>query len=323
MSGHEWRDLEADALEDFGADIDDLDDLGSPQIERFEDRAHRISGRKPARRRSVKALLAENQEHYDPLDNTKFADPGLEDLFERTLITDVLWELKSGKEATVYVCSSDHALNGLAAAKLYIDSRVRSFKDDSLYRQGRFLDDKRLQKAIDHGSRTGMDARNYLWVSEEFGQLSALHAAGVPTPKPLARSEVGGIILMEFIGSDNEAAPRVADAKLTRAEAEDAFAQAVQAYGLILSTGRVHGDYSTFNLLWWQGRVIVIDFPQVVMINDNPAAREILERDIVGLCRTFAHFGIKRDPASVLSDAQRIARSASKRTLTEQQEAVL
>ncbi len=327
MSARDWTDFDMldDHLEPNDLELDDLEDdfSAADATERFEDRSHRIAGRKPARRRSVKALLAENQEHYDPLDNTKFADPGLEDLFERTLITDVLWELKSGKEATVYVCSSDHAPNGLAAAKLYIDSRVRSFKDDSVYRQGRFIDNKRLQKAIDQGSKTGMDARNYLWVSEEFAQLSVLHAAGVPTPKPLARSEVGGIILMEFIGDENEAAPRVADAKLTRDEAEDAFNQAVRIYGLILATGRVHGDYSTFNLLWWQGRVIVIDFPQVVMINDNPAAKEILDRDITGLCRTFAHFGVKRDPANVLVEVQRIARSESTRMLTEEQEAVL
>ncbi len=323
MSAHEWTDV--DVLDDDLEFHDDLEDdlIGADATERFEDRSHRISNRKPARRRSVKALLAENQEHYDPLDNTKFADPGLEDLFERTLITDVLWELKSGKEATVYVCSSDHAPNGLAAAKLYIDSRVRSFKDDSVYRQGRFIGNARLQKAIDQGSRTGMDARNFLWVSEEFGQLSALYAAGVPTPKPLARSEVGGIILMEFIGDENGAAPRLADAKLSRAESEDAFNQSVQIYGSILSTGRVHGDYSTFNLLWWQGRVIAIDFPQVVMINNNPAAKEILDRDISGLCRTFAHFGVKRVPASVLVEVQRIARSESTRMLTEEQEAVL
>ena len=303
---------------DWDIDLEPGLELG----EKFEDRGHRLA-RKPPRRRSVKALLSENQEHYNPLDNVKFDDPGLQDLFERTLITDLLWELKSGKEATVYVCSSSHAKNGLAAAKLYIDSRVRGFKDDALYREGRFIDNQRLQKAIDQGSRTGIDARNMLWVSEEFGQMQALQAAGVRVPKPLARSELGTVILMEFIGDDDGAAPRVSEAKLSRDEAHDAFRQAVQQYGLILASGRVHGDYSTFNLLYWQGEVIVIDFPQVVMMNANPAAASILERDVNGLCRTFRALGVKADPNTVLVDVKRIARANMQRMATEQQAAVL
>ena len=293
-----WRaDLEDDGM--------DLQDTG----EHFADRAHR-QARKPPRRRSVKALLSENQQYYDPTVNTtKFDDPGLEDLFERGLIVDLLWQLKSGKEATVYICSSEHAENGLVAAKMYVDSRVRGFKDDAMYREGRFVAQTRVQKAIDQGSRFGIDVRNMLWVSEEFAQLVALWDAGVPVPKPLARSETGGIILMEFIGDENGAAPRLADAKLSRAEAQDAFEQSVRNLGLILASGRVHGDYSTFNILWWQGRCIVIDFPQVVLVQANPQAQAILERDAAGLCRTFKHFGIRAEASDVLREARKIARS--------------
>ena len=274
--------------------------------EQFEERAHKLARKRPGRR-TVNSLLNEN---VNPLEaeKTKFADAGLQELFERGLIVDLEWQLKSGKEATVYVCSSDHAQNGLVAAKMYIDSRVRSFKNDAMYREGRHVSSARLQKAIDQRSSTGVDAQNYLWVSEEFAQMTYLARTGVPIPKPLARSEVGSVILMDFIGDENGAAPRLADAQLSKQQAQNAFEQSVRNLGLILGSGRVHGDYSTFNILWWQEKCIVIDFPQMVEVQTNPRAQEILERDAAGLCRSFKHFGIRAEPNEVLRQAKKIAR---------------
>ena len=272
--------------------------------EAFQDRGHRHA-RKPPRRRSVSALLSENQTDYQVEEHVKFDDPGLQELFERGLILELLWELKSGKEATVYVVEGKE---GLAAAKLYIDSRVRSFKNDSLYRGSRFIGDKRIQKAIELRSNTGVQVQNILWVQEEFGQMQALQEYGVPVPRPIALAEAGNVILMEFIGDENGAAPRLSDAKLTKAQAEEAFRQSVHNMGLILGAGRVHGDYSTFNILWWQERCIVIDFPQVVLVQENPSANMILERDVAGLCRSFGHFGLRPDPVETLKQVRRVAR---------------
>jgi RIO kinase 1 len=114
---------------------------------------------------------------------------------------------------------------------------------------------------------------------------------------------------MEFIGDEDGAAPRLADAKLNKAQAHSAFEQSVRNLGLILASGRVHGDYSTFNILWWQEGCVVIDFPQMVLIQHNPQAQKILERDAAGLCRTFKHFGIHADPNEVLREARKVARS--------------
>jgi RIO kinase 1 len=275
----------------------DLDDV----IERFEERGHRLA-RKPPRRRSVKSLTLEA-----PVDNNPFApkfdDPGLEALHERGHVTDLLWELKTGKEATVYVVSGPR---GLMAAKLYVDLRVRSFKKDAIYREGRWIDDARIRKAIERRSKAGVEAQQFLWVAEEFKQLQALHAAGVPVPTPV--DSVGNAVLMQFIGDEDGAAPRLSDTSLSRDEAREAFAQCVRNLALILRSGRVHGDYSTFNVLWWQEKAIVIDFPQVVEVEANPAANQILRRDVEGLCRSFGHFGLHPDPVTTLREVQRLAR---------------
>jgi RIO kinase 1 len=291
-----------------------LDRLDKTDI--FQDRSRKLGKGKPARRRTVGQLYAASDIDFKN-DQITFIDKGLEELYTRGLLKEVLWQLKSGKEATVYVCEGQ---TGLVAAKIYVDSRVRGFKDDALYREGRHVGDARLKKAIDQRSDTGISAQNFLWVQEEFMQLHALYAAGVRVPKPLAHE--ASVILMEFIGNEEEVAPRVADARLSKDQAELAFADALEQYGRILATGRVHGDFSTFNLLWWQNQCVVIDFPQVVTIK-QPTARAILERDVQGLCRTFSTFGIKKDWQEALKIIQHKARLLQSEMPTEEMENIL
>lgn len=272
----------------------------------FAERAHRLA-RKPPRRRSVKKLLEEGLK--DPR-APKFSDPGLQELCEKQLFSELLWELRSGKEATVYVVRATEKSwptdpEALLAAKLYVDSRVRSFKNDALYRQGRLVSDQRMKKAINQRSDYGISAQNILWVEEEYRQLHVLYQMGVPVPKPIAHA--GNVILMEFIGDEDGPAPRLSEAGLSREEAQEALEQAIYNLGLILSAGKIHGDYSTFNLLWQRGRVMVIDFPQVVEWDKNPLAMQILERDVRGLCRTFGHLGLHPKPEAVLRRVWQIA----------------
>lgn len=286
--------------------------------EYFADRAHR-KARKPPRHQTVKKLLEDGLKSPTA---PKFSDPGLQSLWEQEKFTELLWELRSGKEATVYVVQGPNPPHPsgsplprwewgvadapiLLAAKLYVDSRVRSFRNDSMYREGRFVGDKRMRKAMDQGSEFGISAQNVLWVGEEYRQLHALYRAGVSVPRPVAQA--GNVILMEFIGDENGPAPRLSEVHLSPQEAENALEQAVHNLGLMLANGKIHGDYSTFNLLWWRGKVVVIDFPQVVEWDKNPHTKEILERDVRGLCRTFSHLGLHPKPEAVLRKVWQIA----------------
>ena len=58
----------------------------------------------------------------------------------------------------------------------------------------------------------------------------------------------------------------------------------------------VHGDLSAYNVLYWQERAIVIDFPQAVAATSNPHAQRLLYRDIERLCQYFARFGVEAEP---------------------------
>jgi RIO kinase 1 len=227
-------------------------------------------------------------------DPPAFKEQSLQELHERGLLERLVCQLKSGKEATVYLGYSEQ---GPVAVKLYMDLHVRSFRNDDVYRQGRFIGDARLQRAIDGRSRRGMAAQESLWVEEEFRQLHALYDAGVHVPKPLGHA--GRAIIMEFIGAGEEPAPRLSDIRLAEDDAREAFDQAVDNLRRIVRSGRVHGDYSTYNLLWHQRRVVVIDLPQVVDIAANTNAAALLRRDVESLCRSFRRLGVRRDAGAL------------------------
>jgi RIO kinase 1 len=133
--------------------------------------------------------------------------------------------------------------------------------------------------------------------------MKHLREHGVIVPKAIA---VNGIALvMEFIGEeDGTPAPRISDLNMDREEAEEAFRQAVQNLKRIVGAGRVHGDYSTFNLLWHEGKAVVIDFPQVMEIKHNRHAKAFLERDVRSLCKSFRKQGVKADEGSVLREVR-------------------
>jgi RIO kinase 1 len=141
-------------------------------------------------------------------------------------------------------------------------------------------------------------------VQEEFRQMKYLESHGVSVPKAIAVSGIS--LIMEFIGdADGTAAPRIADLKMGKTEAEEAFKQSVRNLKLIVKSGRVHGDYSTYNILWHNEKAVVIDFPQVVEFENNPNADDFLERDVRSLCKSFKKQGIEADDASVLSEVRK------------------
>jgi len=69
-----------------------------------------------------------------------------------------------------------------------------------------------------------------------------------------------------------------------------------------LAHDRIHGDLSLFNVLYWDGKAIVIDFPQAVNPWDNPDSFFLLERDIRNLVTWFEDYGVAADPVRIAQD---------------------
>ena len=227
--------------------------------------------------------------------------PELETFYDRELITDVLHTVKSGKEATVYCCRA-HPSTGreFLAAKIYRSRRVRSFKNDAVYQQGRVILDARLRRAVKNKSRTGRGVQFASWVGHEFETLSTLHKAGADVPEPLAQS--GPAILMEYMGDQDVPAPMLRNVSLPQEEVRSLFDLLMRNVELWLACDIVHADLSAYNVLYWEEEVKVIDFPQAVDPRLNSSAFSLLSRDIDNLCRYFARYGMEMRPSRLTGE---------------------
>jgi RIO kinase 1 len=223
---------------------------------------------------------------------------------ENKLIEDVISRIKAGKEATVYACSA-HPSTGrsVVAAKVYRERSLRSSKNAGQYQQGRALLDEdgnaarprswRMDKAISQKSKRGVAATHTSWLMHEFTLLQTLHAKGADVPQAIEHAEQA--LLMEFIGDGADAAPTLNDVQLELGEAKRLFERVIFNVELLLELGWVHGDLSAYNILYQRGRIVLIDFPQVVDVQNNPKARAIFERDIERVAQYFSAAGFSID----------------------------
>jgi RIO kinase 1 len=229
--------------------------------------------------------------------------------YDEHLITDVLRQVKGGKEATVYCCAA-HPGTGrsLIAAKVYRPRMFRNLRNDAAYRQGRaVLDargktvhDQRELKALQGNSAFAQEARQTSWLMTEYETLRVLYAAGAAVPQPFAHSE--NAILMEYLGEDELAAPILHQVRLDRDEVQPLFEQIIANIGLFLAHDLIHADLSAHNILYWNGLVKIIDFPQAVPASQNPQAFELLLRDVERVCQYFARYGVAADPLQITTD---------------------
>ena len=212
------------------------------------------------------------------------------------LISDVLYRLKSGKEATVFCCRAGPAVNSeLVGAKIYRPNR--SFKNDAIYQEGRIVLDTRARRAVAKKSRFGKAVKANQWIGHEYDIMQKLYEAGADVPRPIKQD--GNAILMEYIGDQEGPAPMLRDVRVTREEATSLFKQLIDNVQLLLSCNYIHGDLSAYNMLYWDDKLIVIDFPQVVDVRQNRHSRELLFRDLENVYRYFSRFGVEASPRRI------------------------
>jgi RIO kinase 1 len=218
------------------------------------------------------------------------------------LITDVVRIVKTGKEASVHLCRANPSTTGetLAALKVYHPLDRRDFRDESIYRDGEWIKERRVRVALEKRTRFGREVRGAIWVVREWEALRLLHAAGAPVPRPIAATD--SAILMSFVGDEDGAAPQLRSHRPGREEAEDLHRQVIRAIELLLYRNVIHGDLSAYNVLVWEGRATVIDLPQAVDPRKNRFARELLDRDVRRICEHFARLGVRSDPQRISDD---------------------
>ena len=163
--------------------------------------------------------------------------------------------LKTGKEADVHLVERRLGeRRNLLAAKRYRAAERRQFRDDSRYRQARRTGNRRTDLAIDKGTRAGVAFRAEQWVANEFAVLGRLWSAGVAVPYPVQR--IDSELMVEYLGDDDGAAPRLVQVSPAAGQAADLFAQAVANIRLCARRGVVHGDLSPYNMLVWDAPAV-------------------------------------------------------------------
>ena len=233
----------------------------------------------------------------------------LASFYDDSLISDVLHLVRGGKEANVYCCQAHPTLGmGLLAAKVYRPSLLRNLKNDAMYKEGRALlgddgkalRDHRSQRAVRKKTRVGTELSITSWIEYEFQVLRRLHAAGADVPRPVAQS--GTTILMEYIGEVASPAPTLSGVALARDEIQPLFERLMGNVRLMLENNLVHADLSAYNVLYWEGQVKIIDFPQVVDPIGNRNGFDLLQRDVQRVCQYFERQGLRTNPRALAGE---------------------
>ena len=228
----------------------------------------------------------------------------LEDFYRQQWFDDILRLIKGGgKEASVYQClANDTTQSQYLAAKVYRPRKFRQLRNDSLYREGRLaLDDEgheihddRALHAIQKRSRFGMQLLHTSWIEHEFQTLQLLYDAGADVPQPFVSGN--NAILMAYIGWDDVPAPTLNTVHLEQQELQRIFDRLIHNIEIMLDKRRVHGDLSAYNILYIEGEIFLIDFPQAVDPDENRNAYAIFQRDLLRLFEYFQHGGLDYDP---------------------------
>ncbi len=212
--------------------------------------------------------------------------PRILPLVEDGLVDEVMRQLMSGKEATVYVvrCGTE-----IRCAKVYKEADKRSFHQSTDYTEGRKVKNSRRARAMEKGTNYGRKAQEQAWQNAEVDALYQLAAAGVRVPRPYNFHE--GVLLMELVtDADGNAAPRLNDLTLNAETSRAYHQQLIRQVVRMLCAGIVHGDLSEYNVLVDSDGPVIIDLPQAIDAAANNQAKKMLLRDVENLARYFGQF---------------------------------
>jgi len=153
---------------------------------------------------------------------------------------EVLGLLKTGKEAEVFIVERrtlDGSRSALLAHKRYRPTKVshkgelqalgftraRSFANDAKYHEGRKFRRSREARAVERMTDLGKRILAERWPGQELDTLVRATEAGVTVPYPVEFTGDG--LLMQLLGDDGVAAPRLVNARLDPDQLACAFAQ--------------------------------------------------------------------------------------------------
>lgn len=209
---------------------------------------------------------------------------GLQPLVDDGIVDAVLRQLKSGKEASVFlVACGSH----VRCAKVYKDAGQRGFHKLAEYQEGRKARGSRDTRALGRRGRQGRKLQEAQWKNAEVEALYRLSAAGVRVPRP--HGVFDGVLVMALIQDEHgNPAPRLNEVEFSAEQARTWHAFMIGQIVRMLCCGLIHGDLSEFNVLVDPGGPVIIDLPQAVDAASSNNAFRMLQRDVNNMRDSFA-----------------------------------
>ncbi|KZC14712.1 Serine/threonine-protein kinase RIO1 [Dufourea novaeangliae] len=196
-------------------------------------------------------------------------------LLNQGIIAEINGCISTGKEANVYHAISKTGIE--FAIKIYKTS-ILQFKDRDKYVTGEFR--------FRHGyCRHNPRKMVRTWAEKEFRNLIRLQQGGVNAPKPiLLRSHV---LLMDFIGTNGWPSPKLKDVVLASSKPRKLYRECIEIMWKLYNKCKlVHADLSEYNMLYYNGSIVIIDVSQAVE-HDHPMAFEFLRKDCTNITEFF------------------------------------
>ncbi len=184
----------------------------------------------------------------------------------------VVRKLKSGKEADAWLVSMS---NTLYVLKNYKGNHMRT-RDQ--YNEGKWIHEASLRKAIRQKTNIGKNLQKKLWVKREYYIMKKVFAFGAAVPEVF--DYTADSILMQYIGDAHHPAPRLIDVHFSDHEKKKILMIIESNLKLFLENGIIHADLSPYNILWWNNKPWIIDFPQSIDIRKNPNWEKLYNRDL-------------------------------------------
>ncbi|GFR47397.1 hypothetical protein Agub_g9114, partial [Astrephomene gubernaculifera] len=201
-------------------------------------------------------------------------------MLNRGLFTEINGCVSTGKEANVYHASGQDGRD--MAIKIYKTS-ILVFKDRDRYVSG----DYRFRNGY---CRSNPRKMVKMWAEKEMRNLMRLRSAGINSPQPLQLRL--HVLVMEFIGEDGVAAPRLRDAGLPLPRLRTAYTEMLMVLRNLFQKCRlVHADLSEYNILYHKGELYIIDVSQAVDL-DHPKALDFLREDCKHINDYFRRCGV-------------------------------
>lgn len=215
----------------------------------------------------------------------------LYELLRKGVLKEFNGEISSGKESKVYHAVAKEDVE--AAVKIYLTVNTEIRRMMLKYIAG----DRRFEN-VKSGSRSLV----HTWARKEYANLSAMHEAGLPVPKPILVQK--NILIMTFIGENGLRAPLLKEVpELERPD--ETYMEILEFIVKSYKKARlVHGDLSEYNVMIWNEKPIVIDVSQAVPVI-HPLANQLLRRDIENINRFFRK---KEWVAEIMSEEEVVSR---------------